>query len=114
MKKNIILSAIILSCGAALANQGFTPTMINDIQTFQGTSIHDLNSIKLQRFRYEEINEAKDIQQQKEEKNREQADIVKDPAMKKIFNRKPNQEVKFVEENGEIKIEGVEFDTPKQ
>lgn len=109
MKKGIILFAILLGCAISpvFANQGFSPSAINTFQTLQGNGMHDLESFKQQRFRYEEINDAKDLKEQKEKKNREQAEITGEPAIKKILNKKPAKDIQFVEENGEIKIESV-------
>lgn len=104
MKKVLLLSLLIFA-GATLANaMPIDPGAINAIQTFQGQSVHDMNSIRQQRFRYEEYNEMKDMKEQKEKKNRELQS--EDPAIKRIFNRKPTSDnVQFKEENGQIIIE---------
>lgn len=109
MKKGFILSVIVLGCAAmpSIAAPGFSSAGINTIQTLQGNGMHDLESFKQQRFRYEEINDAKDLKEQKEKKNREQAEISGDPAMKKIMQSKPPKDIQFVEQDGQIKIEDV-------
>ncbi len=107
MKKVLILSfAVLLGCTAATAAPApaFNPSIINDIQTFQGINTHDMNSIRQQRFRYEEINDAKDLNEEKERINNRNRDVVKEGPM--IFQAKPQKDINFVEENGEIKIEG--------
>ena len=107
MKKGIILTAIILSCTYAYANPGFNPSAINNIQTFQGLHAHELDSIRQQRFRYEEINDAKDLKEQKEKINRrDKTEVLNDSRGAQTYTPSPTKEVKFVEENGEIKIEG--------
>lgn len=114
MKKFLILTLLIAGAMPVMANPGLNPSTINSIQSLQGFGTHELNSYRQQRFRYEEINDAKDIKEQKEKfkRQQEQQEIVEDPAMKRIFNRQPQQDVKFVEEDGQIKIEGVEI--PKE
>lgn len=111
MKKTVLCGALLLSSAAAMASPGFNPGIMNDIQGFQGFNTHSLNSYKEQRFKFEEINDAKDLKEQKEKLNKEQtgSEVVSDPAMKKIFDKRSSTEdVKFIEEDGQIKIEGVE------
>lgn len=108
MKKLIILSStLLLSCSLAFAEPGFNPSVINDIQTFQGINTHDMNSFRQQKFRYEEIDDSKDIKEVKEKHNK-QTKILNETTSKKpyVFNSENN--INFVEENGEIKIEGSE------
>lgn len=111
MKKYLVLIAFLATTLSVSANPGFSPAAVNSIQSLQGFGTHELNSYKQQRFRYEEINDAKDIKEQKEQfrKQQEQQDLSEDPAMKRIFNRQTQKDVKFVEEDGMIKIEGVEI-----
>ncbi len=61
--------------------------------------VHDMQMINQQRFRIEEINDYNDVQTEKE---RYQKKTVpnREPVITKFFNKK-----KFVEDNGEIKIE---------
>lgn len=104
MKKILLLSSIVfLSALTAGAEPMLPPQMMGEFQSFQGQAVHDMKYIQQQRFKQEEINEMRDIAEQKAEKNRELEE--QEPAIKRIFGKKPaGQNVQFTEENGEIKI----------
>ena len=95
--------------GTALAYSELPPSAINDIQGLQGINRHDMQLMQQQIFRQQEIDETKDIQEQKEKKKKEleNAEIRSDdPALKRMLNkRKTTKEVNFVQKDGQIKIE---------
>lgn len=104
MKKLLLLSAIIFTGCIVSANPMLPPQIMTEVQSFQGQTVHDMNYIRQQRFKQEEYDEMKDLNEQKAKKNKELE--YQEPAIKKIFGKKPaRQNVKFKEENGEIKIE---------
>lgn len=78
-------------------------------QAFYSPSSNDHNMMILreQQFRMNEIDTNKDFQEQKEQKLKEDEEYVKRINDKKVIKsfQKPKE---FVEENGEIKIKGVE------
>lgn len=95
--------------GTALAYPELPPSAINDIQGLQGINRHDMQLMQQQIFRQQEIDETKDLQEQKEKKKKEleNAEIRSDdPALKRLLNkRKTTKEVNFVQKDGQIKIE---------
>ena len=60
--------------------------------------VHDMQMINQQRFRMEELNDYNDVETEKA--RFEKMTAPKEPLIKKLFHKK-----KFVEENGQIKIE---------
>jgi len=105
MKKLLLLSTVVLLGCAANANPGIMP-FATEMHSLQGQTVHDMNYIRQQEFKHREYNEMKDLQQQKDKKNKEIE--IQEPAMKKIFYKTPapqTQNLEFTEENGEIKIE---------
>lgn len=104
MKKALLLSSIFILGGICVNAEPMLPhQFMGEFQSFQGQAVHDMNYIRQQKFKQEEINEMKDLTEQKAEKNRELEE--QEPAIKKIFGKKPTgQNVQFTEENGEIKI----------
>ncbi len=60
--------------------------------------VHDMQMINQQRFRQEVLNDYNDVETEKA--RFEQKNEPKQPLVNKLFNKK-----KFVEENGEIKIQ---------
>ena len=90
------ISPSALAVGESLG--GFNPAM-----GAGATSVHDLQMINDMKFRYQEYNDYKDLKEQKNNKNKEFQ--LTEPAMKKIYNQKPKQNVQFIEENGKIKIQ---------
>lgn len=108
MKKVLVLSSIVvLGSLPACAEPMLPPQMMGEFQSFQGQAVHDMNYIMQQKFKQEEINEMRDIEEQKAEKNRELE--AQEPAIKRIFGKKPAQQnVQFTEENGEIKIKSAD------
>lgn len=104
MKKILLLSFIIIPGIAVNADPMLPPQMMTEIHSFQGQTVHDMNYIRQQRFKQEEYDEMKDLNEQKAKKNKELEE--QEPAIKRIFGKKPAQQnVQFKEENGEIKIE---------
>ena len=108
--KQLWISAIIISAlsSSALAYPDIPPSAINDIHGIQGINKHDMQLMLQQKFRQEEFDETKDIQEQKNKKNKEleNAEIYSDdPAIKKFLNKKKNKNVNFVQKDGQIKIE---------
>lgn len=83
----------------AMPAYAFVPPTAATIQ------VHDMEMIKQQKFRMEELNDYNDVQQEKEryKKRNEQPQTV----IQKTFSKKS----KFVEDNGEIKIQY--SDTPQ-
>lgn len=60
--------------------------------------VHDMQMLKQQRFRMEEINDYNDVKQEKERYQKRQQQTK--PIIEKSFEKNS----KFVEDNGEIKI----------
>lgn len=103
MKKFILLSSILLLGSIVSADSMIPPQVMTEMHSFQGQTVHDMNYIRQQKFKQEEYDEMKDLNEQKAKKNKELEE--QEPAIKKIFGRKPtNQNVQFKEENGQIKI----------
>ncbi len=103
MKKFILLSSILLLGSIVSADPMIPPQVMTEMHSFQGQTVHDMNYIRQQKFKQEEYDEMKDLNEQKAKKNKELEE--QEPAIKKIFGRKPtNQNVQFKEENGQIKI----------
>lgn len=110
MKKLLLLTAVFLGGSIALAfpSGGITPSMVNDVQSFQGGFNHDMNSINQQRFRYEEVNDYKDLKEEKQRiENKTDTNVMDDSRTHKTII-KPPKNVRFIQENGEIRIEGDE------
>lgn len=106
MKKTLlIISFFILSAGAALAYGEVPAGFVNQVNGMGAMNVHDMQYIKDHEFRYREYNDYKDMQEQKDEKNKQYE--VTEPAMKRIFNRRQNTDIQFVEKDGEIRIQGV-------
>ena len=61
--------------------------------------VHDMQMINQQRFRIEEINDYNDVETEKA-RYKKRNESNSEPLMKKLFSKK-----KFVEEDGQIKIE---------
>lgn len=103
MKKLILLSSILLLGSIVSADPMIPPQVMTEMHSFQGQTVHDMNYIRQQKFKQEEYDEMKDLNEQKAKKNKELEE--QEPAIKKIFGRRPtNQNVQFKEENGQIKI----------
>lgn len=103
MKKLILLSSILLLSSIVSADPMIPPQVMTEMHSFQGQTVHDMNYIRQQKFKQEEYDEMKDLNEQKAKKNKELEE--QEPAIKKIFGRRPtNQNVQFKEENGQIKI----------
>lgn len=108
--KYIILTFAITAGTSAFAFDGGANipvmNMINGPMGVGGSQVHDMQMIKDTKFRYQEYNDYKDLKEQKEAKNKEFE--LTEPAMKRIYNQKPKQNVQFVEQNGQIKIQSLE------
>ena len=61
--------------------------------------VHDIEMIKQQKFRMEEINDYNDVQTEKE-RFQKKNEVNTEPLVNKLFGKR-----KFVEDNGQIKIE---------
>lgn len=105
MKILFTVMSLTVFAGAVYAFPDITPQMINSVQGIGGMQVHDLQLINQNKFRHTEYNDYKDMQEQKDKKNEEYE--VQEPAMKRIFERRQTTDIQFVEENGEIKIQGV-------
>ncbi len=109
IKYSIFLLAL-LNCTSVLANPGIEAggmmNLINSPMGIGGNQIHDMKMIDDMKFRYQEYNDYKDMQEQKDAKNKEFE--LTEPAMKRIYNQQPKQNVQFVEQNGQIKIQSLE------
>lgn len=61
--------------------------------------VHDMEMIRQQKFRMEEINDYNDVQTEKE-RFQKKNEVNTEPLVNKLFGKR-----KFVEDNGQIKIE---------
>lgn len=89
MKKILILFCLICFIKPAYA---VLPTDASVIQ------VHDMQMINQQRFRMEVLNDYNDVETEKARFEKQNA--PREPLINKLFNKK-----KFVEEDGQIKIE---------
>lgn len=64
--------------------------------------VHDMDMIKQQRFRMEEINDYNDVKTEKARYQKRNNPQPETPTVNRVFNSTPK---KFVEEDGKIKIE---------
>ena len=96
--KKILIAMFALSLIPAMQAQAFYSPSSND---------HNMMILREQQFRMNEIDTNKDFQEQKEQKLKADEEYVKRINDKKVIKsfQKPKE---FVEENGEIKIKGVE------
>ena len=96
--KKIFIIMFVVSLMPALQAQAFYSPSSND---------HNMMILREQQFRLQEIDTNKDFQEQKQQKLKEDEEYVKRINEKKVIKsiQKPKE---FVEENGEIKIKGVE------
>lgn len=111
IKYAILLSTIIIG-SSAFANPGMEAggmmNLINSPMGIGGSQIHDMKMIDDMKFRYREYNDYKDVQENKQEKAAKEFKLT-EPAMQKIYNSRPQQQnVQFVEQNGEIKIQSIQ------
>ena len=86
---------------------GSMMNIINSPMGVGGSQIHDLKMIDDMKFRYQEYNDYKDVQENKQEKAAKEFKLT-EPAMQKIYNSRPQQNVQFVEKNGQIKIQSIQ------
>lgn len=108
MKKLLLLSIGIFLGLSANADPMIPPQVMTEMHSFQGQTVHDMNYIRQQRFKQEEYDEMKDLNEQKAKKNKK-LESSSQPVIKRIFGKKPSSEnVQFKEENGEIKIQSIE------
>lgn len=104
MKKVLLLSSILALGCAVNANPAFNTQVINEFQSFQGQNVRDMNYATKERLKHDEYTRLKNIQELKDKENK--GIETQEPAIKRIFNRKPvTEKAKFVEEDGQIKIE---------
>lgn len=68
---------------------------------------HNMMILREQQFRFQELDTNKDFQQQKQKKLQEDENYVKQVSEKKVL-KSLSQPKEFVEENGEIKIKGLQ------
>ncbi len=97
MKKILMLTFIGGICLSLPANAFYSPSA-ND---------HNMTILREQQFRFQELDTNKDFQEQKQKKIQEDEEYVKRINDRKVIKSysKPKE---FVEENGEIKIKGIE------
>lgn len=108
MKKVLLLSIGLFFGLSANADPMIPPQVMTEMHSFQGQTVHDMNYIRQQRFKQEEYDEMKDLNEQKAKKNKELENSTQ-PVIKRIFGKKTSSEnVQFKEENGEIKIQSIE------
>ena len=106
MKKVLLLSSILALGCSVNANPAFNTQVINEFQSFQGQNVRDMNYSK-ERFKHDEYTRLQTVQELKDKENKEIE--TQEPAIKRIFNRKPVKDnAKFIEENGQIKIESID------
>ncbi len=107
----ILLSAVTTGLSAFANPQamdaGSMMNLINSPMGLGGNQIHDMKMIDDMKFRYREYNDYKDVQENKDSKKAEEFKLT-EPAMQRIYNNQPKQNVQFVEQNGQIKIQSLE------
>ena len=89
--KNLFLFSLILAI-TTLPTLAYPPSPAEVIM------VHDMQMINQQRFRMEELNDYNDVQTEKARYQKRTQ--PSEPLINKLFNKK-----KFVEEDGQIKIE---------
>lgn len=97
--KKIILSIIIFGIISATQAHAFIES--------SSSNDHNMMILREQQFRFQELDTNKDFQQQKQKKLQEDEQYVKQVSEKKVL-KSLSQPKEFVEENGEIKIKGLE------
>ena len=105
MKKIITISILILTGTISASAANLKPLLISSTFTdFAGLQnpTNQFNLMEQQRFRQEEYNEFKDMKQQKEARN-EKIRLQNAPKQETTLPA-PNQNVNFINENGQIKI----------
>ena len=111
MKKIIftILIAIPAAAGLAAFSNHTTGTNRMLISFGSAGQTHEFRMIDDLKFRYEEYNDYKDVEENKREKAQEEFKLT-EPAMQKIYNSRPqpSQNVQFVEQDGQIKIQSIQ------
>ena len=90
MKKVLVILTILATTNFAYA---YPPSPAEIIM------VHDMQMINQQRFRMEELNDYNDVQTEKA-RYQKRTEPSSETLINKLFNKK-----KFVEENGQIKIE---------
>ena len=97
VKYGILLSLITIGTSAfAFSGADIPGGAMNQIMGAGGaTQLHDMQMINDMKFRYQEYNDYKEFE-------------LTEPAMKRIYNQQPKQNVQFVEQNGQLKIRSIE------
>ncbi len=108
----VFMVLLTLNGASVSANPGMDAggmiNMINSPMGIGGNQVHDMKMIDDMKFRYREYNDYKDVQENKQEKAAKEFKLT-EPAMQKIYNSRPQQQnVQFVEQNGEIKIQSIQ------
>lgn len=103
-----IVAGIILAGSSAFSAGMDVPVMnmINGSMGVGGSQVHDMKMINDMKFRYNEYNDYKEVKQIKEEKNKKFE--LTEPAMQRIYNSQPKENVQFVEQDGQLKIRSIE------
>ncbi len=104
----LILTTLILG-NSVMANSAIdTDSMLNLI-SFSSNQTHEFRMIDDLKFRYEEYNDYKDVEENKAKQAQEEFKLT-EPAMQKIYNSRPqpSQNVQFVEQDGQIKIQSIQ------
>ena len=107
----LIFTAAVIAGTSAFANPaidaGSMMNLINSPMGLGGSQVHDMKMIDDMKFRYQEYNDYKEVQENKDAKKTEEFKLT-EPAMQRIYNNQPKQNVQFVEQNGQIKIQSIE------
>jgi hypothetical protein len=94
--KKLLVSILALSALPVFAYTPVIPEIIN-LGTMQG---HDMQSMEAQHFRMRELNDMKEVKEEKQRFEKETT-VQEQPMIQKMIN---NTNSEFVEENGQIKI----------
>ncbi len=111
MKK--IYSGIFTLMAAALSLTAFSnqpATADSTLISFGSTGqTHEFRMIDDLKFRYEEYNDYKEMEENKKEHEQKEFKLT-EPAMQRIYEGKqqPSQNVQFVEQDGQIKIQSIQ------
>ncbi len=108
MKKTIILSCILL-LGAAANAAGVDFALPPSVGGLQNTDFQ-MRLMDQQRFRQEEYDEYKDMQQQKEERNQKINLQQKFEQQQKATTPTYTPDVNLIRENGELKLKSITAD----
>lgn len=104
----LILTTLILG-NSVMANSAIDTNSMLNLISFSSNQTHEFRMIDDLKFRYEEYNDYKDVEENKAKQAQEEFKLT-EPAMQKIYNSRPTQQqnVQFVEQDGQIKIQSIQ------